>query len=251
MARPRKRRTRDMAGRARSRAAPAGHFVLTPRKLPEASLSERVYQALKRDIITGVYPPGEPLSEKDLAERYASSRTPVREAAVRLQQDRLLRVVPNRGYFITKISVQDLTELYEYRGAVESACAELAAMKGNNPELLERLETLAQTAYKMEDRESYVHFIETDTALHVGIAQLARNQLLLHAVETVRSQMERIMYAAIDIGYYGELPVREHCGILDAIRRRDPAAARRLMHDHIFGSEDKVRRLAGGSARQG
>ena len=251
MARPRKRRTREMAGRARSRAAAAGHLVLTSRKLPEASLSERVYQALKRDIITGVYPPGEPLSEKDLAERYASSRTPVREAAVRLQQDRLLRVVPNRGYFITKISVQDLTELYEYRGAVECACAELAAMKGNNPELLERLETLAQTAYKMDDRESYVHFIETDTALHVGIAQLARNQLLLHAVETVRSQMERIMYAAIDIGYYGELPVREHCGILDAIRRRDPAAATRLMHDHIFGSEDKVRRLAGGSARRG
>ena len=248
MTRPGKRRVRETPGRGRSRLA-AGSIVTAPRKLPEVSLSERVYQALKRDIITGVYPPGEPLSEKDLAERYESSRTPVREAAVRLQQDRLLRVVPNRGYFITKISVQDLTELYEYRGAVECASAELAARKGNNPELMERLQQLAQTEYKIDDRESYVHFIEMDTDFHVGIAQLARNPLLLHAVETVRSQMERIMYAAIDIGYYGELPVREHCGIFDAIRLRDHEAARRLMHDHIFGSEDKVRRLAGGSTR--
>jgi DNA-binding FadR family transcriptional regulator len=114
---------------------------------------------------------------------------------------------------------------------------------------MERLQQLAQTEYKIDDRESYVHFIEMDTDFHVGIAQLARNPLLLHAVETVRSQMERIMYAAIDIGYYGELPVREHCGIFDAIRLRDHEAARRLMHDHIFGSEDKVRRLAGGSTR--
>ena len=77
------------------------------RKITSDSLSERVYQSLKRDIITGVHQAGEALSEKDLAEKYASSRTPVREAAVRLQHDNLLRVVPNRGYFITKISVQD------------------------------------------------------------------------------------------------------------------------------------------------
>src|SRR5581483_361479 len=123
--------------------------------------------------------------------QYRSSRTPVREAAVRLQQDNLLRVVPNRGYFITKISVQDLTEMYEYRAAVECACAELAAAKGANPALLKQLE------------------------------ELARNQLLFNAVQSVRCQMERIMYAAIDIGYYGELPVDEHCHIVEAIVKRE------------------------------
>ncbi len=217
---------------------------------PEDSLSEQVYQSLKRDIVTGIHPPGEALSEKDLARRYNSSRTPVREAAVRLQQDNLLRVVPNRGYFVTKISVQDLTQLYEYRTAVECACAELAAAKGMNPELMDGLEKLAHTEYKIDDRKSYIHFIATDTAFHIGIAQLARNQLLLRAVETVRSQMERIMYAAIDIGYYGELPVREHCEILDAINNRDPQRARQLMYGHIFGSRDKVLRIAGGAPGQ-
>lgn len=209
------------------------------------SLSERVYQSLKRDIITGVFAQGEALSEKDLAACYKSSRTPVREAAVRLQQDHFVQVVPNRGYFITKISVQDLTELYEYRTAVECACAELAAKNGIGKDAQQGLEALAHTECRISDREGYENFISADTAFHLGIAQLARNQLLLRAVESVRCQMERIMYAAIDIGYYGELPGREHRGILAAIVARDPDAARNLMYGHIFGSRDKVLRLAG------
>jgi len=219
-------------------------------KLPADSLSERVYQSLKRDIVTGIHPPGEALSEKDLAARYNSSRTPVREAAVRLQQDNLLRVVPNRGYFVTKLSVQDLSQLYEYRTAVECACAELAAAKRMDPELIDNLEKLAHAEYKIDDRKSYMHFIAVDTAFHIGIAKLARNQLLLRAVEAVRCQMERIMYAAIGIGYYGELPVREHCEILDAIKKRDPQRARQLMYSHIFGSRDKVLRIASGAPGQ-
>jgi DNA-binding GntR family transcriptional regulator len=219
------------------------------RKTSTDSLSQRVYQALKRDIITGVHPSGEALGEKDLARQYSSSRTPVREAALRLQQDHLLKIIPNRGYFITKISVQDLTDLYDYRAAVECACADLAARKGMNPVLLERLEELANTEYRISDRKSYENFIWKDTEFHLNIARLARNHLLLQAVEAARCQMERIMYAAIDIGYYGELPGNEHRGILDAIKKRDSQAARQLMYDHIFGSRHKVLQLASGHMR--
>lgn len=222
---------------------------LAPRTSSDDSLSQRVYQSLKRDIITGVHPAGEVLSEKDLAEKYNSSRTPVREAAVRLQQEHLVKIVPNRGYFITKISVGDLNDLYDYRAAVECACAELAASKGVNPDLIEHLEKLARTEYKVNDRENYEEFITADTTIHIGIAQLARNRLLLQAVEAARCQMERIMYAAIDIQYYGEFPVREHCGILEAIKKRDPVTARRLMYEHILGSKDKVLKLATGDIR--
>jgi DNA-binding GntR family transcriptional regulator len=241
-----KRSSRSTARREHL-SLPGRHAAI--RETSTDSLSQRVYQALKRDIITGVHPPGEALGEKDLAKRYSSSRTPVREAALRLQQDHLLKIIPNRGYFITKISVQDLTDLYDYRAAVECACAELAAMKGMNPALLERLEELANTEYRLNDRKSYENFISRDTEFHLSIAQLARNQLLLQAVEAARCQMERIMYAAIDIGYYGEFPGREHRGILDAIKKRDSRAARQLMYDHIFGSRDNVLKLASGNPR--
>ena len=102
-------------------------------------LSVKVYKAMKRDIVRGVHPAGEPLSEKYLAKKYRASRTPVREAALRLQEDRLLRIVPNRGYFVSQITLQELTDIYEYRAAVECAAAELAARKATDTELLRQL----------------------------------------------------------------------------------------------------------------
>ena len=85
---------------------------------------------------------------------------------------------------------------------------------------------------------------------HVGIAQMTRNRLVLRAIREVRCLMERIMFAAIDIGYYGEVPAREHTEIL-AIERRDPVAARELMVEHIVGSKDKVLQLATGRSSHG
>jgi DNA-binding GntR family transcriptional regulator len=213
------------------------------------TLSQRVYQALKKDIITGLYQPGEALSEQALAKRYHGSRTPVREAAVRLQQEHLMRIVANRGYFITQITIQWVNEIYEFRAAVEGASAEVAAQKNWNQDTLDHLIELANTEHKVDDRASYVRFIEADTEFHNAIAQLTRNPLLIRAVADMRSQMERIMYASIDAGYYGELPVREHCDIVQAIQNRDGALARKRMCDHIYISKDKVLRLASGDSR--
>lgn len=212
------------------------------------TLSEKVYKAFKRDIVQGVYPPGEPLTEKVLAKIYKGSRTPIREAALRLQQERLLRIVPNRGYFISQITLQDLNEIYEYRTAVECAAAELAARKGADVELLSELIKLAEISYRTDSRESYMQFIEADTAFHMDIARLSRNQMLVRAVSEARCYMERIMYAAIDIHYYGEVPSREHREILKAIQEHDPDLARQRMYEHIMQSKSKVLRLASTSA---
>jgi DNA-binding GntR family transcriptional regulator len=206
-------------------------------------LSEKVYKALKQDIIRGVHPPGEPLVEKELARKYRASRTPVREAALRLQEDRLLQIVPNRGYFVSPITLQELNDVYEFRIAIECTAAELAARKATDIELLNELSDLADTSYRADSVESYREFIEADTVFHVGIGRLSRNQMLVRAISEARSQMERIMYAAIDIHYYGEVPTREHQEIIKAIRHHDPDAARRSMHDHISQSKDKVLRL--------
>jgi DNA-binding GntR family transcriptional regulator len=230
----------------REKRASGSSYLPHPRSFAAVrdTLSEKVYKAFKRDIIRGVYQPGEPLTEKVLAKRYKGSRTPVRESALRLQQERLLRIVPNRGYFVSQITLHELNEIYEYRTAVECAAAELAASKGGDPELLARLIELADNSYRTDSRESYMQFIEADTSFHMGIARLSRNQMLVRAVGEARSQMERIMYAAIDIHYYGEVPSREHKEIMKAIQERNPEQARRRMYDHIIQSKDKVLRLA-------
>jgi GntR family transcriptional regulator, rspAB operon transcriptional repressor len=226
-----------------------GTMLLSSPGDSNGTLSQRVYQALKSDIITGQYQPGEALSEKALAKRYHGSRTPVREAAVRLQQEHLMKIVANRGYFITQITIQWVNEIYEFRAVVEGASAEVAAQKNWDQASMDRLAELANTEHRVDDRASYVRFIEADTEFHNSIARLTRNPLLIRAVADMRSQMERIMYASIDAGYYGELPVREHCGVVEAIQNRDAALARKRMCEHIYISKDKVLRLASGNSR--
>lgn len=211
------------------------------------TLAEQVYRLLKRDIIRGVLQPGEALNEKALAVRYQSSRTPVREAILRLQQENLVRIVANKGYFVAHLTISELNEIYEFRTALDGLCAEIAARRWTEEALLDKLSRQAQIQYRTDDRASYEHFIEVDTEFHVGIAQLTRNRLLVRAVADLRCQMERIMYAAIGIGYYGEVPSREHQKILDAIRRREPELAGKLMRSHIITSKDKVLQLATGS----
>jgi DNA-binding FadR family transcriptional regulator len=140
-----------------------------------------------------------------------------------------------------------LSELYEYRAALEGACAELAARKGTDEATLQDLQRLGEIHFEKDDRPSYVRFIEADTAFHIGLAQLTRNKLLVQAVRDVRCQMERIMYAAIDIHYYGESPANEHAGILQAVHERNPDRARKAMEEHIYISKDKVLQLASNS----
>jgi DNA-binding GntR family transcriptional regulator len=219
------------------------------RAIPK-TLAELVYQQLKREIVRGIFQSGEAINEKVLARRYKSSRTPVREAVMRLQQETLLRLVPNKGYFVNHLTIHELNEMYEYRAQVEGFSAGLAARRWTDHSLMAKLASLAQMQYRMHDRASYEKFIEADTEFHVGIARLTRNRFLVRAVAEVRCQMERIMFAAIDIGYYGEAPVREHSKIVNAIRSHDTQAARQLMYDHIVGSKDKVLRLADEASSQ-
>jgi len=215
----------------------------------DVSLAESVYQAFKNDVIRGNLSAGEALTENDLAARYKSSRTPVREAAARLQQENLLHIVASRGYFITEISIQGVNDIYDFRAAVESASAEFAAQCNWDPEIFKRLTILSTKDFVIDDRESYVRFIEADTEFHVGIARLTRNPLLIRAVTDMRSHMERIMFTSAEFGYYGEMPMHEHSGILKAIEKRDAKSARERMWEHIYISKDRVLRVASKGSR--
>jgi GntR family transcriptional regulator, rspAB operon transcriptional repressor len=221
----------------------------SPKSRGTISLSERIYQSLKKDIVRGVFRPGEALTEQDLASRYDGSRTPVREAAVRLQRENLMQIVANRGYFVTEISIQSVNDIYDFRAAIEGASAEFAARSNWDPSSMEKLTRLAQMEFMVDDHASYARFIEADTEFHNGIAQLTRNQLIIRGVADMRCQMERIMFASVDIGYYGEMPIDEHVDILKAIQNREPQLARERMCNHVYVSKDKVLGVANRGSR--
>jgi DNA-binding GntR family transcriptional regulator len=218
---------------------PRGRAAIPKGDLTKSTLTERVFQTLRRDIITGFFKPGEGLTENMLARRYSTSRTPVRQAAARAQQENLLRFVPNKGYFVNLVTMDELNELYQFRAIVEGACAELAAQKEHSPSALERLRRNAVVKYKKGNRKSYVSFIQADRAFHVGIAQLTRNRFLIGAVEDLRNWLDRFLYSAIEVGDYSVL-LADHEEIYRAIKSRDPELARKLMLEHVLESKAKV-----------
>lgn len=205
-------------------------------------LTERVYQALRRDIITAFFKPGEGLTEQMLARRYSTSRTPVRQAAARAMQENLLRFVPNKGYFVNLISIDQLSEMYQFRAILESSCAELAAKKEHSSEALEKLRKFASVKHEHGNRKSYIRFIDADRNFHVGVAQLTRNDFLVKAVAELRDLVDRLLYLAIEVGDYG-VYLAGHEEIFQAIRDRNPDLAKRLMLEHILESKAKVLEL--------
>lgn len=202
-------------------------------------LTERVFQALKRDIITGHFKPGEGLMETVLAKRYATSRTPVRQAAARAEHENLLRSVPNKGYFVKPISIEELNELYQWRMIIEGACAELAAKKPHTPEVLKQMRHYATVDYDGGNRQSYVRFIEADRGFHVGLARMTRNRFLLQTVEELRNWVDRLLHVSIEVDDHVVL-LASHLEIFRAVEERNPQLAKKRMVEHVLESKTKV-----------
>ena len=106
---------------------PASAFVPAPASPAQPGEVDRVYHQLREWLMDAVLPPGEFLSEPDLAQRCSTSRTPVREACMRLHQDRWLTRFPRKGFLVTPISVRDILDLYPFRKLLEGFAAEQVA----------------------------------------------------------------------------------------------------------------------------
>jgi len=171
------------------------------------AVTERVYAGLRSNIIIGALRLEQAFSEKDLADQYQTSRTPVREAAVRLQVEGLGSIIPNRGYFVTNLTIKEMNDLYAYRAAVESACVELLCDARLQPKAMASLGEVA--CFRADSDGKFADFIRADTDFHVGLARLSNNMLMLRTIAQLRSLTERISFAAeeaIEVRYYGEVP---------------------------------------------
>jgi DNA-binding GntR family transcriptional regulator len=216
----------------------------TSRPSARGFLTEQIYEDLKHDIITGHFLAGDSLTEEQLARRYSTSRTPVRQAAARAQQHGFLRYVPNKGYFVSLMNTRDLDELYQWRMLVEGASAELAAKRKHDDTILESLKRHAVVPFVTGNKIKYARFIQADRAFHVGVAKLTHNKFLVRTVEGIRDWVDRILYAAAAIDYsdYGG-SLTEHEQILTAIENQDWQSAKKLMLEHILESKARAYEL--------
>ncbi len=194
---------------------------------------QRVYDALRRDILKLELAPGEPLDEVGLSQRFALSRTPVREALVRLTAEGLVTSVPNRGSIVAPLDLTQAGPYYDALCLLQRITTRLAARFHQPHELLE-LEAL-QDAFAGAVRGSDVFaMIEVNRDFHVAIARAGRNPYYTTFYARLLDdgrRMLRLYYAS----FHDRLPlayVQEHVDLLDAIRSRDEERAEALARTH-------------------
>jgi DNA-binding GntR family transcriptional regulator len=206
---------------------------LQPKTSERLGEVERVYRQLKNWLLECRLPPGEALSEADLARDCSTSRTPVREACNRLAQDGWMTRIPNKGYVVSPVSVRDLLQTYEYRKVLECFTAEKAAQVASR----EQLENLERIIAVERDAASDVNdIVAASDCFHLGVAEIAGNQRVLVQLKLTLEYCHRLatLAARTDRGW---IP---HGEILSALRDRNPTEARLAAAAHVEYARDQM-----------
>ncbi|GAB3577735.1 GntR family transcriptional regulator [Amycolatopsis endophytica] len=204
-------------------------------ELPPVRASERitdaVYESLRQAILSGTLPPGTKLSVPNLALRLDVSRSPVREAVVRLTWDRLAVDEPRRGAVVARIDPQDLAELYEVREALEGVATRLAVQRGDSG-LVPKLEQLLRQHIQAVGLDDVERHTKLDIQFHTAIRVASGNQHVIRQLDEIQAQVRLAMVTtAVTSG--PSYAVEDHQRILEGIKSGDPDRAERAAREHI------------------
>ncbi|EEB85689.1 GntR family transcriptional regulator [Roseobacter sp. GAI101] len=195
--------------------------------------AENIFESLIDEIMAGRMVPGEPLVEQTLAAQFGVSRTPVREALHRLEQARLAERGARRAYVVRRMAPEDLAELFEATGEVESTLAALAANRMSEIER-RRLTAVLDEGDACDDPTAYS---EINSRFHEIIKSGARNSILAATLDelNLRTVAWRAANFREDSRRLASSRV-EHRSITQAIVAQDADATRRLMCSHVASS---------------
>jgi DNA-binding GntR family transcriptional regulator len=205
----------------------------TPRAdldLPTAPHVERAYTNLKAGIVEGRYRPGASLSEVSLASEHGMSRTPIREGLARLWQEGYLDRVVGHGYFVSRVTVQQIHDTFDVRRLLEGAAAARAAELATADDI-ERLDRLALVP--IVAAQEYRRSETANVQFHLAIASCARNSLALELIARCLAQVDRFMSLGVNFGQFTETATEAHLQIVASIAAHDPAGARSRMEEHL------------------
>jgi DNA-binding GntR family transcriptional regulator len=209
------------------------------------SLADEIAFRLETAILDGLYPPGSRLPQDDLCERFAVSRTPVREALRKLQAKSLVVVVPNKGATVRRLSRRELLDIYDVRAELEGYSCELAAahitdhciaeLDRAQSELEAAVRVLDPAARDADPAATQLRMKHANDRFHTAIHQAAGNTPLLQVIKDLgdrcpKDYISRAMRASPEVR---ALNVDEHRRIRTAFGAGDGRAARQAMRDHI------------------
>jgi DNA-binding GntR family transcriptional regulator len=190
-----------------------------------ASLAESAYQTMRRRILDNAWPPGYRALEQELALELGMSRTPVREALIRLQREGLVEVIPRHGMSVLPVSADDMRDIYEMLTALEAMAAELAVRRQPGEAQLKPLLDASRDmgrALKADDLEAWA---AADESFHRHLVALSGNRLLVDAVQNCWDRAHRARMVTLRMRPKPTHSTREHMDVVEKIRAGDARAA--------------------------
>ncbi len=205
---------------------------MTAQGLHTASLVDAAYELIRRRILDNVWPPGHRALEQEVALALGMSRTPVREALVRLQSEGLVEVVPRHGMRVLPVSPNDMREIYQILTALECMAAEILASRGPSDAELQPLVDATNAmdrALAVDDLDAWA---AADESFHAQLLELAGNR---HLQATVMNHWDRAHRARMFTLRLRPKPVnstRDHMQLVERLKAGDAEGASRVNRSH-------------------
>jgi len=208
------------------------------REFKSVSLADQVFDKLESDIIVGVYPRGEILTELKLVENLGVSRTPIREALRRLEQERLIEDTP-KGTVVLGITGDDLIDIMDIRQQIEGLAAYYAA-KNITPEELNELRQISELQDFYYEKKDADRLRQMDDRFHVAIYEMSKRHVLCDTLRPLHRKTQR--YRRLSIGSDERLAksIQEHKDIFNAIASGNAELARDLITQHICNAKEHM-----------
>lgn len=197
------------------------------------SESARVHAALRDAILDVALPPGSPIAEPAIAERFGVSRTPVREALLRLAAEGLVDIRPQRGTFVARLSLPRIEEALFVRRAVECAILERIVAEADGAAVAAALTRIVEAQAAADRSGDVAAALDADTRFHRGLVEASAMPGVWDVVRTARDLHHRIRAIAVPELRSAAQAIRDHRAIVKAIRAGDTAAATRAMETHL------------------
>jgi DNA-binding GntR family transcriptional regulator len=192
----------------------------------------QAYAALRAAIVSGELAPGRQLSENELAARLGVSRTPIREALVRLRDERLVEIVPQLGTFVTRISTPAVADAQFIREALECACIRRAAELATEDDVA-ALEDNLRAQQRAQEAADFDAFYVLDDAFHEALCEASGHGIAWSLAQRADGHLVRVRRLSLPVPeYMGEM-IDEHRAVLEAVGAHDPDRAEEALRHHL------------------
>lgn len=212
---------------------------LIDRRLPPGG---QVCAVLRDHIVKGRFLPGTALSEKRLAEELGVSRTPIREALIKLSEDGLVNIVPQSGTYVSPIDVAAVYDSQLIREALECATV-FAAARHIQPAEADGLADILGEQKRCLAAGDHEGFITADDRLHARLIEISGHRGVAKTVQGAKLHLDRVRYMAGEDSPHIQFVIGQHEEIIDRVVHHDGRGARRAMRVHLRLVFDKLDRL--------